>query len=681
MTLRPGRIALAVLAAGVLGVMACEVAGWPFLARPMERALSTALHREVQLPSHEGAGTRVRLLGGVSVTAPRLSVANTDWATTPQQPLLAAEEVALRLRYIDLWRTWRGWDSDQPGLRIRSLTAARLELHPERQRDGRANWAFAQATPETPGAPADSPPSPPSPPRGAPSIHFDHLAVQHAEGSVSDLPLQLQARFQASLAASGETRAEATGTYRGNRLRAELQAADALPLVTSDPDAAPVGVQVALDSGRLSLRFDGQVTDLLGSQQLQGSYRVRGPSLAEAGRPFGVTLPTTAAFDLRGRLQHGAGDGGVWHTQVEQAQIGRSRMSGEFHFDARPARPLLTGQLLAQTLWLEDLGPAIGASPQAAGGQERPAPERILPQRDFDLPSLRAMDADVALRFNTLQLAAGDLLRPISPLAGRLRLQDGVLQIRELDAGLAQGRIRGEIELDGRQDVARWRTALTARGVRIETWFPATQAREVPWAAGALAASVQLQGRGRSTADLLASASGNAQLLWTRGSVSHLAVEAAGLDIAQGLARLVRGDEALPVLCGAARLDVKDGLVRPAPAVVDTRDSTVWLEGQLSLADERLDLSAQVAPKDRSPLTLRAPVRLRGTLVQPEISVQGSGLAKRLVPSVLLALVQPLAAVIPLIDVGDREEAQQAAAACARVGGAQASGAKARPAG
>ena len=49
--------------------------------------------------------------------------------------------------------------------------------------------------------------------------------------------------------------------------------------------------------------------------------------------------------------------------------------------------------------------------------------------------------------------------------------------------------------------------------------------------------------------------------------------------------------------------------------------------GQLNLRDETLDLRATVRPRDFSPLSLRAPITVTGTLGQPKLGVDGQKLA------------------------------------------------------
>lgn len=233
---------------------------------------------------------------------------------------------------------------------------------------------------------------------------------------------------------------------------------------------------------------------------------------------------------------------------------------------------------------------------------------------------------------------------------------------------MAQGDLRGHVQLDGRPVLARWEVDLTGTGLQLEEWIrPLRRANAPPYASGRIGAMLSLRGEGRSSAELLASADGRLVLSWAQGSVSHLAVEMAGIDVAQSLGVLLRGDDALPVHCGAGDLVIKDGRITPRVLLVDTRDSTLWVNGSLSLADEKLQLVARVEPKDWSPLALRTPVHIDGSFAQPVVSIEKGPLARRAVPAALLAMVQPLAALLPLIDRGDPKKAEAQIKECRAV--------------
>lgn len=96
-------------------------------------------------------------------------------------------------------------------------------------------------------------------------------------------------------------------------------------------------------------------------------------------------------------------------------------------------------------------------------------------------------------------------------------------------------------------------------------------------------------------------------------------------------------------------------------------DATLWADGDLSLADEQIDLRVVSAPKDFTPVSLRTPIEVRGTLAKPAISVKPSPIVARGAAAVLLGLLNPLAAVVPFLDPGAPNAAHQADAQCSAV--------------
>ena len=116
---------------------------------------------------------------------------------------------------------------------------------------------------------------------------------------------------------------------------------------------------------------------------------------------------------------------------------------------------------------------------------------------------------------------------------------------------------------------------------------------------------------------------------------------------------LIKGDDQLPMSCAVVQMLASSGTLTPNVAIVDTTDSTLFASGTVSLVDERLALKVIAKPKDRSPLTLRTPVKLEGSFEQPHVSLEAKPLERKLAAAAALALINPLAAIIPLIDLGD----------------------------
>lgn len=664
---RTVRIGVALGGVLVLALALGEALGWPFLAEPVQQSLEGALGRRVRLGAESSASPEVhiRLLGGVRISTPHLEIGAPVWSVSPY--LLSAQQADLRLAYADLWRAYRGLP-----LRVRALSAKALDVRLERLADGRATWQLGTARPEPTAGEVPRLP------------HVDRLQVDAGALSLRDAVQAVDAEATFSFidgAAKGASAPaaglllQATGSYRKLPLAVEMRATGVLQAANGTRAAQAIPVKLDAHVGHTRLTFRGTATDALRLTELQGLYTMSGPSLAAVGDPFGITLPTTAAFSTRGAV---AKQGEVWNVVVTQATVGSSRLGGAFTFDPRPRTPELAGRLTGSRLVLADLGPSLGM-PVVVAPSEPPADAalattakarrsgRVLPDRPFDLPALRAMNANVMVDIESVDLGSR-LLEPLKPLRTQVVLRDGVLALRDLDARTGQGRLAGMVQLDGRNALALWTADLRWDGVRLESWIhQARTAGAPPYLSGAMAGQARMAGQGVSTATILGSLRGGVRMQVADGRISHLAVEAAGLDVAQGLGMLLKGDDSLPVQCFVADMVAEQGLLRPRLLVLDTTDSTLWLDGSLSMATEALDMQVHVAPKDFSPLALRTPIHLGGSFADPVVSLDKAGIGARLGAAALLGLVNPLAALIPFIDAGSSAEADRGAAGCAQL--------------
>jgi uncharacterized protein involved in outer membrane biogenesis len=336
--------------------------------------------------------------------------------------------------------------------------------------------------------------------------------------------------------------------------------------------------------------------------------------------------------------------------------VGSSQLSGAFEFDTAATPSRLSGTLKGTLLKLADLAPAVGAGSAPSA--------KVLPARPFDLAALRAMDADVQIAIDQVDTNT-TLLEPLRPFAAHLQLTAGVLTLTGIEARTAQGSLGGTLSLNGKQDRAHWVAALNWNGVQLQRWIHLQRAASLPpYVTGQLRGHATLQGSGRSTAEILATLQGDIGATVEKGTLSHLLVELGGLDLAQSLGVFVKGDDALVLDCAVADLSVAAGTLRPRLLVLDTSDSTVWVDGSVSLATEQLDLRAVVAPKDFSVLTLRTPIHIQGNFTQPKVSVEKGPLGLKLGSALLLGLLNPLAAILPLVDLGSPTQARANAASC-----------------
>jgi AsmA family protein len=627
----------------LLGAGLSEAFEWRWLKRPLQAALQHSTGMPVRLDGD----FRARLLRSPQLSVQRLTL------PSPQFPglshLVDATELRMRWRWFDLWRTAFG-----APLRLRSLEAATLDAQLVRDMAGHVSWRLSGPATTTDSA-------------MLPRIGLLALGQGHIRWT--DAPLATHIDFVLQGADGGSApgySAQATGLVRSLPLDLHIVVGGALPLLRDEADdrpAAAMPLRIEGKAGRSSVFFDGSADALFDAQRLSGEFRFAGPSLAAVGEPLGLTLPRTPAFELAGRLTHEAG---VWSLATPQLHIGQSKLAGDFRYDMNPAVSRLSGQLRGSLLRLADLGPAVGTAGEGGSGgdlQARPG-TRILPTREFDLPSLRDMNADVAVAIDTLDFGSRDIA-PMQRLRTQLKLQDGRLQLTDLQAEVGGGRVSGTSGLDGSTDSARWHADLGFTGIDIARWLRALQkngdAAAPATLSGELVARIKVAGHGRSTAQIIGSLDGQAQARLRHGTLSHLAVETAGLDLAQALGVMVRGDRALPLGCALLELQLHKGVMSVQRAVVDTTDSSLLMVGRIDLNDETLDLRVTVKPKDFSLFSLRAPVSVTGTLAQPVVAIEGKALAGRALVAAALAVVAPPAALLAFLDFGEPEAADPCA--------------------
>lgn len=616
----------------VAAIAAGEASGWFFLRAPAEAILASRMAREVRIT----APFRLHFRRTIHLQLGALWIAAPAEFSIPH--LVDARGLTLRLRYADLLALRL---PSQP-LRLASLGAEDIDARLIRLPDGRASWQFASATTRPPPV-------------------VEHLWLQRGEIVLRDptLTADLAARIGTRESeASSPAVAEISGRLRERPLRASITLPGGLPRAAPTLAGESIAAEGRADYGGLHLDFTGTV----GVGELRGTVAVKGPSLSVLGRLFDTVLPTTPAFSLQGTVVK---DSPVWQIGISRARIGESALAGAFAYDTRPQPPRLAGRLTGRNFVLADLAPAFGTR-DADGAIVHPARGRTLPDRPLDLPALNHLDADIAIDLAQVDLGSAFRL-PIAPLRAKLTLDGGRMTLTGIDASTAQGHLAGSLAIDARPGRPEWRADLDWDGVHLDNWLKAAKSapddirRQAtaqpppPWFTGKLHGRTHLVGHGRSMAELLGSLDGRTTIFVRDGSISHLALEALGLDIAQGLGLLLRGDDRQPVRCAVIDLDAKNGHMTPRVALLATPVTVVVIDGSLDFAQEQLDLRLIAKPQNVSPLTLRAPLRVRGTFASPKLSADATPIAARAAGGLALALLNPLAAILPFVDFGERD--------------------------
>ena len=476
-------------------------------------------------------------------------------------------------------------------------------------------------------------------------IPIGHLQVD--QGEVDYVDREEGTEVHAELATTGPGLAfKAQGRWRGQALAAE--GSGGAVLAWRD-ETTPYPLKLTATLGRTRIEAEGTVTGLLHFSAIDLALALRGDNLATllpAGT--GIALPPTPAYQLKGRLVR---SGTLWRYAGFQGEIGHSDIAGTLQVETGGARPLLTGSVGSRSLDVDDLLPAIGKRTATAPSS------RLLPDLPLDPARWASLDADVALSAQTLVRAKA---LPLHHLQTRLRLQDRQLGLDPLAFELAGGQVQGLVQLDGRAKPLRGRLKVQLRGLNLALLLPQLDLGDA--SLGQLSGDVELAGQGASVGALLASADGRLGVVAQNGRISRLLMEQSGLHLLEILRLNLTGDQTVPMNCAVADFAAVHGVLQARALVLDTTVNTVLGQGQVDLAQETMDLTFTPHTKVASLVALRSPIHLRGSLQHPVATVDGGRVAARGAGALLLGLLNPLLALIPLFDAGPGVESP-----CARL--------------
>jgi hypothetical protein len=313
----------------------------------------------------------------------------------------------------------------------------------------------------------------------------------------------------------------------------------------------------------------------------------------------------------------------------------------------------MKADLKSNRLALADLSGFIGAEKTPGGKVTTPNPNRVLPDSPYSLEKLKAADADI--RFEGKQILTERL--PVRNMSTHMVVKGGVVTLSPLNFGAAGGNLFSDITLDGRGSVIATRADIRVQSLQLEQLLP--QLKIAKASVGEIDGRVKLVGRGNSVAAMLGTATGDTTLAIGEGEVSDLMLRLSNLDVANSLLVLMRGDRSIPIRCVVADLAFESGVARPRQFVFDTAHTTLIGEGKANFADETLDLRLVAKPKSPSLLALGGPINVTGTFAQPSVMPDLGRLAARAGGAVALAAVAaPLAALVPFLQTGGRQDVQ-----------------------
>jgi uncharacterized protein involved in outer membrane biogenesis len=591
------------------------------------------------------------------VTAQKIFVANTAWGKAPE--FLTADSVDLDIALLPLLAH---------RVSVHALRFVSPVAHLERLADGRDNWNFnsPEQTPWTLDVGSvvldqgtftladqqkdvdisgklemlDQ------------SVAFDDVASQQVRQARAEVLGRIGAKATKRFEERANERAEATRTHRhaqkyafawtaqGKYHKQAFQGTGKLGSVffLRDRDR-PFPLLADMRIGDTRIAFVGTLTDPANPEALDLRLWIAGSDLSRLYDIAALAMPHSPPYATEGRLS-GKVSGEV-HLRYEKftARVGQSDLSGDFDYQERQPRPLLTGKVTSEETQFRDLGPLIGAD---VGSGKAPA-GKFIPETPFTPERWRAMDADVEF---TGDHVFRDSELPIHKVDTHVRMEDAVLSLDPLKFRYAWGDVDATLRLDGREAPIKATLDLTARDMQLKQLVPPAAKDQLTL--GRADGAAKLTATGNSTGALLGAANGELKVVLDGGSVSKALLETAGLNMPNIAIAKMFGDKPIRIDCAAADFAATGGVFDARTFVLDTDTALITVTGTIDLRNERVDLVVHPDSKGVRVLSLHSPLHVEGPFSRIDVSVDKPALLVRAATAIGLGAIAGPAALVPL---------------------------------
>lgn len=635
----------------VILVVVAALFDWNWLRDPAQGFITSATGRQTVING--------RLEGQWSLT-PRFVIedfhmANAEWAREKELISFERAEVVIDLREMLRGRTV-----------LREIRLVKPQVALERREDGQTNWTLGTEVAQDVAAPEERTEMPII---GLLVIEDGRLAYFDKKAEID-----IDARISTAVGGGGsgerQVRLSGQGSMHGEPFTLQLVGGSLLSLRENEQ---PYPLTIEMIAGPTRARISGTLDDPIKFEGLDLDVALNGPDLGKLQIITGVPLPMTPPYDLKGRLHR---DGKVWRIENMAGRVGNSDLGGVLLIDTGRERLYLEADLRSKVLDYRDIGPLIGLRPgeqrppntaamtesqkaaaeKAAQAAAKGPPPRVLPDAPLAMEQIREVDAKVKFRGDKVEAPNA----PLSAVDLDLLLENSVLHLRPLKLGVAGGQVNADIRIDARTDAVLTQYDMKLNKFRLERFLEAAGLKDS--GSGEINGRIQLVGYGDTVQKSLGSANGQIRMVVENGSLSNLAMELVGLDVAEAARFWAGGDKQILLRCFVTDFNVEQGLMTPRVFVLDTTDTTVTAEGNISLTHELLGLKIKAHPKDPSLLAARTPINITGAFSRPSVSIDAAPLAARGAGAIALGvLLTPLASILAFIEPGLESDSDCAA--------------------
>lgn len=599
-----------------------------FLRHPFESIASSLSDRTVKVGGNFQlyfAPLRIKFV------AEELAVSNPQWAK--ENTLFAARRIEARIAPLSLLLGHR---------HVYALDLDRGVINLEWDAGHRRNtWTFATSGE---GKPFEMP-------------RIDRANITGTQIHYIDPQMPLLANLTIDPIAATDTRIgkavglKGSGTFRTTtfRMTAELLS----------PDASLSGAENRLQARAWAansiIDVSGTLPALTEFEGVPLKVAAKGKDLSDLMAVIDVAIPQTRSYGLKAQLVK---DAQTYRFTGMTGTFGQSDLSGRFTV-TNAQRLRLDASLETRRLDIVDAAPFIGYNPDvvasqgamAAAAQTGAGARRILPDAELPVAMMQRFDAGLDWKIGVVRSKNV----PVSNIALKLSLDRGRLALSPLTFSMARGDVASDFVIDTRQrpSAIRYdiRLASTPMGRLLAGYGLADSGTT-----GTIRGRIELDGRGDTIHDSLATSSGRIAFVMPQGTLWTQNAQLAELDLGTFVSKMFQGKLKKPieVNCGLLAFTVRGGTAAADPILIDTSKNVVIGRGGFSFATEAVDMAFRADGKKFSLLSGQSPVGLGGHFSEPKLQVISPQLVGRAGAGLGLALLAtPVAGLLAFVDPGD----------------------------
>jgi uncharacterized protein involved in outer membrane biogenesis len=435
-----------------------------------------------------------------------------------------------------------------------------------------------------------------------------------------------------------------TGTFVGILHRvpfnATVSAGNLINLYSAD---TPLPVNVALQTADVQFKAEGTIARPLDRKEFDLKHELQGKEVSGIDPLFDFTVPLRGAFLLKGRV---TGDGSRF-TYEENLRVGKSDLKWVITVLPGPERPHIAGSVVTKELHLDD----IRLFEVDEDTEPHKSKSRLIPQYTIPVDLFLTADLDLDIKVEHIRAKRGDF----GNLVSKVNLKDGRFKSSMSVTGSKGAQLSSVFDLNSVADPPTTRIQLTGKDLNFGLLL--TQMELTDLVEGRIDLYVDLFGSGATRRTFLENAAGQITVIGGPGKISGKKLELWAADlVATMFSPKWQSQKVTDMNCMVAHIKLQEGLAELGDFMLDTQRITIAGSGKLDLGTEELNVFIAPKPKRASLVSLANPVKIKGTLSQPEVSVAKLPKKGRLTGAGILAgLVNPAFLIFAFSDVGTGE--------------------------